>query len=153
MVEITTKNAAKQTFTPLMRELESAYQAFSHYSADGFRLANSSLTQPQADVIFTLGNTEGLSFKDIGDKTLITKGTLTGIIDRLEDKKFVKRRADKTDRRRIIVRLTRRGERLFEVEFPRQTAWMKERFSKLSKKDRDEATRVLSLIREAFETQ
>ncbi len=148
MVEITSKNAARQTFMPLMRELVRAYQAFSHYSADGFRLSGSSLTQP-----FTLGNTEGMTFKEIGDKTLITKGTLTGIIDRLEGKKLVKRRTDKQDRRRIMVRLTRRGERLFDTEFPRQIIWMKKKFSQLSKKDRDEAIRVLGLIREAFEAE
>ena len=153
MVEITSQNAAKQAFMPLMRELVRAYQSFSHYSADGFRLSGSNLTQPQGDVVFTLGNTEGMTFREIGEKTLITKGTLTGVIDRLEDKKMVKRRTDKNDRRRIIVRLTRRGERLFEKEFPRQVIWMKEKFGKLSKKDRDEAIRLLAKIREAFEAE
>ena len=32
--------------------------------------------------IATLGNTPGMSYKELGDKTLITKGTLTGVIER-----------------------------------------------------------------------
>ncbi len=151
MVEVTSKNAAKQTFMPLMREFVRAYQAFSSYSADGFRLSGGKLTLPQGDVIFTLGNSDGMTFTEIGEKTLITKGTLTGVIDRLVMKKLVKRRVDKNDRRRIIVSLTRRGERLFESDFPRQVLWMKEKFKKLSKKDRDAATQSMIKIRKLFE--
>ena len=33
------------------------------------------------DIIVTLGNTPGLSFKELGQRTLITKGTLTGVVD------------------------------------------------------------------------
>ena len=48
-------------------------------------------TVAQANVIFTLGNTDGMTCKDIGDWTHITKGTLTGVIDRLELKGLVER--------------------------------------------------------------
>ncbi len=145
---LTAKTAAKEDFLPLMRELVRAYQAFAVYDAAGYR--ESGLTVPQADVIFTLGNTDGLTCKEIGEKTLITKGTLTGIIDRLESKGIVKRVACPGDRRCITVILTAKGNRVFEQEFPRQIAYLKERFDRLKKSDRRTVLQSLSLLRELF---
>ena len=142
------KTAAKEDFLPLLRELVRAYQAFAMYDAAGYR--DSGLTVPQADVIFTLGNTDGLTFKEIGEKTLITKGTLTGVIDRLESKGLVKRVACPSDRRCTNVILTAKGNRAFEKEFPRQIGYLKERFDRLTKSDSVAAQRMLRKIRELF---
>lgn len=142
------KNAAKQEFLPLMRELARAYQAFSAYDALGYR--GTDLTVPQADVIFTLGNTDALAFKEIGERTLITKGTLTGVIDRLEQKGLVRRVPDRDDRRRTRVTLSAKGNRVFAKEFPRQIAYLKRRFDRLSKSDRQSGLRLLKKIGELF---
>ena len=143
-----TKAAARENFLPLMRELVRAYQAFAAYDASGYRDAN--LTVAQADVIFALGNTEGLTFKEIGESTLITKGTLTGVVDRLEAKGLVKRVAYDDDRRCTRVTLTAKGNAVFEKEFPRQIDYMKERFDRLSAADQKAALRSLRKIRELF---
>ncbi len=145
---LTAKTAAKEDFLPLMRELVRAYQAFATYDAAGYR--DSDLTVPQADVVFTLGNTDGLTFKEIGEKTLITKGTLTGVIDRLETKGLVKRIACSDDRRCTRVTLTAKGNRVFEKEFPRQIDYLKQRFERLKKSDRRAALQALKTIREIF---
>ena len=76
-------------FLPTLRELASAYQAFEAYSAVHIRTLD--LTPAQFDIIATLGNTPGMPFKELGEKTLITKGTLTGVVNRLTDKKLVQR--------------------------------------------------------------
>ncbi len=145
---LTAKTAAKEDFLPLMRELVRAYQAFAAYDAAGYR--DTDLTVPQADVVFTLGNTDGLTFKEIGEKTLITKGTLTGVIDRLEAKGLVKRIACSDDRRCTRVTLTAKGNRIFEKEFPRQIDYLKRRFDRLKKSDRRAALQALKTIREIF---
>lgn len=145
---LTVKTAAKEDFLPLMRELVRAYQAFAVYDAAGYR--ESGLTVSQADVIFTLGNTDGLTCKEIGEKTLITKGTLTGVIDRLEAKGLVKRFAYPGDRRCTRVTLSAKGNRLFEKEFPRQIGYLKERFDRLRKADSRAALEALRKIRELF---
>ncbi|HRK57367.1 MAG TPA: MarR family winged helix-turn-helix transcriptional regulator, partial [Burkholderiaceae bacterium] len=62
-------------FLATVRELVRCYQAFEHYSDQQIRRFG--LTPPQFDLIATLGNTAGLSPKVLGEKTLITKGTLT----------------------------------------------------------------------------
>jgi MarR family 2-MHQ and catechol resistance regulon transcriptional repressor len=149
MAELTKDTAGQEAFLPLMRELVRAYQAFSLYDAAGYQ--NTALTPAQADVIFTLGNTAGMSFKQIGEMTLITKGTLTGVIDRLEAKHLVQRVSHDTDRRCTLVKLTPGGEAVFATQFPRQITYLKKRFDKLSKKERKEAIAVLKKLRNLFE--
>ena len=144
----TPDKAAREAFIPVMRELVRAYQAFSAYDAAGY--SNVDLTVPQADVIFTLGNTRGLTCKQIGEKTLITKGTLTGILDRLEAKKFIRRVRLAEDRRSTRIQLTGAGERVFEREFPRQIAHLKKRFQRLSASELREIRHSLRKLREAF---
>ena len=147
--DITVQNASQQGFLPVMRELVRAYQAFASYDAAAYR--DSDLTVSQADVIFTLGNTDGLTFKEIGELTLITKGTLTGVIDRLEQKGLVNRITQTDDRRCTRVVLTARGNKLFAKEFPRQIAHIKARFDRLSPQDLRQLQTLLQKLRTAFE--
>lgn len=76
--------AAQEPFIRVMQELARAYQAFSAYSNAHVRQFD--LTPAQFDVIATLGNSQGMTMGDIGEKNLITKGTLTGVVDRLVQK-------------------------------------------------------------------
>lgn len=148
MEKITAQNASKQDFMPLLRGLVRAYQAFTTFDVAGHR--DNGLTPSQADVIFTLGNTEGLTFKEIGEHTLITKGTLTGVVDRLEQKGLVKRVSGHDDRRCTPVRLTAKGLKLFETVFPKQIAYLKTRFDRLSEHDRKQAIGLLKKIEDLF---
>ncbi len=152
MAEITAENAGSQKFIPLVRELLSAYHAFSLFDATGHRLSGSGLTVAQARVIFTLGNTDGMTCSDIGERTHITKGTLTGVVDRLEHKGLIDRWAVIGDGRKTIVALTRKGERVFEKEYPRQVSYLKQRFDRLGANDRDEAVRLLQKIQQIFQS-
>lgn len=146
--KITFRNAAQQDFMPLMRALGRAYQAFAVFDADGHRMAG--LTTPQADVIFALGNTDGLTFKEIGEQTLITKGTLTGVVDRLEGKRLVRRVTSPHDQRCTRVQLTQQGRRLFEQHFPQHITYLKQRFDRLSRAEKAEATRLLEKLVAVF---
>ncbi|HEX9852913.1 MAG TPA: MarR family transcriptional regulator [Woeseiaceae bacterium] len=142
------KAAAKQDFMPLMRELVRTYQAFAAYDAAGYR--GTGLTVPQADVLFTLGDQDALTFKAIGEKSLITKGTLTGVVDRMEQKGLVRRVNCPVDRRCVRATLTEQGNSLFEREFPRQIAHMKSRFGRLSKAEQQQALESLRKLRSIF---
>jgi len=109
-------------FLPTVQALVQCYQAFEAHSAVNIRALG--LTPSQFDVIATLGNTPGMTATELGDKTLITKGTLTGVVDRLVDRGWVERVAHGSDRRCQIVRLTKSGEALFAKVFPAQMAHM-----------------------------
>src|SRR4030067_3187235 len=100
----------QKSFIPVLRELARAYQAFETCSAAHIRPL--CLTVSQFDIVATLGNTNGMNFKELGEKTLITKGTLTGVVDRLEGKGLVRRIASASDGRSPIVQLTRQGKTL-----------------------------------------
>ncbi len=103
-------------FPSVLRDLFRTHQTFLSYAASHVHTLD--LTLPQFDIIITLGNTTGMTFKKLGEETLITKGTLTGVINRLEDKGLVQRVASETDGRSQIVRLTTEGRVLYERTFP-----------------------------------
>mgnify|MGYP001549778593 CR=1 FL=1 len=150
MTKLTAESASSQAFLPLIQELASAYQAFSLYDAEGLRKSGSELTPSQARVIFTIGDTDVMPCKDIGDITLITKGTLTGVVDRLEEKGLVERWSVEGDGRKTIIALTRRGERVYQSEYPKHVEFLKEKFDKLGARDRQQAIKLLSKVKELF---
>jgi DNA-binding MarR family transcriptional regulator len=76
-----------------------------------------------------------MTFKKLGEETLITKGTLTGVITRLEDKGLVQRVASETDGRSQIVRLTAEGEVLYERTFPEHLVFLYQIFISYSPED------------------
>ena len=114
-------------FLPTVQALVQCYQAFEAYSAAHIRTLG--LTPPQFDIVATLGNTSGMTATELGEKTLITKGTLTGVVDRLVDRGWVERAAHASDRRCQIIRLTQSGETLFARVFPAHMGYMAACFS------------------------
>lgn len=137
-------------FLPALRALVETYQAFEAYSDAHIRTLG--LTLAQFDIIATLGNTPGMPLKELGAKTLITKGTLTGVVDRLADKQLVRRVASPTDGRSQIVQLTPEGEALFERVFPAHLAYMQRAFLELSPDQLVSMETTLRCLREAFAT-
>ncbi|MHB0990237.1 MAG: MarR family winged helix-turn-helix transcriptional regulator [Burkholderiales bacterium] len=141
----------KYPFLPLIRELAECYQAFESYSALNQR--SMGLTSCQFDIIATLGNTPGMSFRELGQKTLITKGTLTGVVNRLEEKKLVVRRPDPNDGRSQIVSLTGQGVTLFERVFPQQLDYLNSAFAALEADEIERMRQTLSRLRSVFRFQ
>jgi MarR family 2-MHQ and catechol resistance regulon transcriptional repressor len=92
-------------------------------------------TEAQFDIIATLGNTAGMSCKELGEKTLITKGTLTGVLDRLEQKGLLQRTRNHADRRQLFVQLTPAGEQTFIDIFPQVIDRGQRGFSKYGEQD------------------
>lgn len=136
------------TFIPMMRELARAYQAFANYSDSHVR--DLGLTPPQFDVIATLGNTDGMNMKDLAEATLVTKGTLTGIVDRLEKKGFVRREVPPDNRRSFTVVLTPEGNTLFQNTFPMHIAYLQPRFEQLTPTELKQLQRLLKKLRLQF---
>ncbi len=140
--------ASREPCLPIIRELAQAYQAFSTYSDAHVRQLG--LTSPQFDVIATLGNTSGMTMNLLAERTLVTKGTLTGIVDRLEQKGLVRREVPPENRRCFLIVLTPAGEEVFTRTFPIHIAHLKERFQHLTPEELQEIRSTLQKVRDLF---
>jgi MarR family 2-MHQ and catechol resistance regulon transcriptional repressor len=90
------------------------------------------LTLAQMDVLGALAQAEGgsLTCSEIADGTLITKGGITGILDRLEARGLVKRIPSPDDRRSVRVRLSAKGVELFRKLHPQKVGCNRSLFEK-----------------------
>jgi MarR family transcriptional regulator, 2-MHQ and catechol-resistance regulon repressor len=149
-MKLTAKTAAQQPFLPVMRALAKTYQTFCNHDEQNLR--QFSLTQPQFDVIATLGNTQGMLMNELAQRTLVTKGTLTGIVDRLEKKGLVQREVPPNNRRCFRVTLTQKGEEVFQQVFPAHITHLKTRFDALSEAELTEIVAALDKLRSIFPT-
>jgi MarR family 2-MHQ and catechol resistance regulon transcriptional repressor len=85
----------------------SAVQAYAERSVSELEMCGSDF-----GVLEALLHKGPLPVNEIGKKVLLTSGSITVAVDRLETKGLVERRAHGTDRRARIVHLTKQGRKL-----------------------------------------
>lgn len=121
-------------YLKILRPLVEASRAI--FEVGDRHIRSMGLTPPQFSVIAELGGTEGMTAVQLANSTLHAKASLTGIIDRLEDKKFVERHPIPGDRRAMNVRLTKKGKALHRKCFVAQANFVRPYFERaLSKKE------------------
>ncbi len=96
------------------------------------RLREINLSIPQCDVLIVLNEREGLSQQDIAMRLEVTKGNISGLIDRLEASGLVERRSLKGDRRTHALYMTSTGRRLANEGIAAQRAFVAETLGRLS---------------------
>lgn len=101
------------------------------------------LTPPQFYVLATIGYAGGLPFGEIGAKMMVTVSNLTGIVDRLEEKKLVARKRDENDRRVVHVVMTEKGAKLYKSTIPLFEKSISRIFSSLEKPQQKELSALL----------
>ena len=106
-------------------------------------LAKLGLTPPQFYVLATIGYAGRLPFGEIGAKMMVTVSNLTGIVDRLEEKKLVVRQRDATDRRVVHVVLTDKGAKLYKSTIPLFEKSVEKIFLGLDKPEQKELSAIL----------
>lgn len=137
-------------YLSLLRPLVEAYLAF--YRVGNRHIQSLGLTPGQFDVIAELEGTEGLTCAQLSEHTLTTKGTLTGVLDRLEHRGLVERGQVGGDRRVTRVKLTPKGMDLFHQVFPAHAEFMRPFFSQaLNVSEVQVAKRLLRRVRDSFE--
>jgi MarR family 2-MHQ and catechol resistance regulon transcriptional repressor len=82
----------------------------------------------------------------IGKKVLLTSGSITAAVDRLESKKLVQRTAGTGDLRARIVQLTAMGRRLIKRAFQQHAIDMEETMAVLRSSERTELVRLLKKV-------
>lgn len=88
-----------------------------------------------------------LTINEIGKKVLLTSGSITVAVDRLEAKGLLERRAHGTDRRAKVVHLTTAGRKLITRIYADHAADMERLASNsLTRKERETLIRLLKQI-------
>ena len=88
------------------------------------RLREIGISVPQCDVLTTLTEQEGVSQQELAERLYVTKGNISGLLDRLEEAGFVERRATATDRRQYAIHLTDSGRAMAERAIGVQHEWI-----------------------------
>ena len=145
-----TADPGKDPFMKVLRPLVETYFALMDRGAPHIRALG--LTCSQFDVIATLGDTGGMTCKDLSERTLVTKGTLTGVLDRLVKKGLLERVPSREDRRSIFIRLTPKGDALFRKVFPAHIDYLKPYFERaLTAAEAGKLQKLLLRLKNSFE--
>lgn len=107
------------------------------------------------DVLATLrrsGPPFRLSAGQLLRSMMITSGTMTNRIDRLEERGFIRRLADPEDRRSVLVELTKSGLSKIDAALPDHAENEQRIIEPLSSRDRATLVRLLRKLHHAVET-
>lgn len=135
-------------FLSIIKELARAYQGFEGYSSTHIR--GLGLLPVQFDVIATLANQPPMTYKQLGEKTLISKSSLTGVVERMVQKGFIATLENPDDARSHLLKLTAKGQKIFEKAFPEHLQHLGLAFQKLSKNQMKEIENSLKTLKSIF---
>ncbi len=72
------------------------------------------ITTAQGRVMFPLWHNDNISFQTLKKKTMLSKATLSYMLDKLEAAGYIERIRSEKDKRTIYIKLTKRNEKLQE---------------------------------------
>ena len=101
----------------------------------GHRLREIGLSIPQFDVLSALSENAGMTQRELGQRLFVTKGNVSGLIDRLVQAHLVERRSAERDRRSHALHLTVQGEKVVAAALAAQQAFVDDTLGKLGKDD------------------
>jgi MarR family transcriptional regulator for hemolysin len=115
------------------------------------RVRRLGLTRAQWMVLTRLHRRPGLSQSEVADLLEVEKATAGRLIDRLERKGWLERRADPKDRRVNRIHLTARGERIHASIWPVAEATVDDALSDLSARERLQFTEIMVRVKSTLQ--
>ncbi|MCO5090704.1 MarR family winged helix-turn-helix transcriptional regulator [Bosea sp. (in: a-proteobacteria)] len=112
------------------------------------RIRRLGLSIPQFDLLSTLTEQEGISQSELAERLYVTKGNVSGLVDRLVQAGLVERRAIAGDRRSYAMHLTPEGRRLAEAGIATQRDFVASTLGRLEPGDLAELDRLVLLWRD-----
>ena len=109
---------ADRLFLDLSRALLKASYLFSNHPERAIHAYDLSLAQMDVLTVLADAVDSSVTCSEIAEKTLITKGGITGILNRLDARGLVKRMSSHDDRRSVRVRLSTKGIELLRKLYP-----------------------------------
>ncbi len=111
------------------------------------------VSAPQLNCIMALFKNGPLPPSQIARHILVESSTVTGIIDRLEQKGFVRRIRSSQDRRKIFIELTDSGRMLASYAPPPIQLKLHDGLKKLNREDLDKILKSLSMLTGLMDAQ
>ncbi|MFX0185603.1 MAG: MarR family winged helix-turn-helix transcriptional regulator [Candidatus Hodarchaeota archaeon] len=102
----------------------------------------------QGRILFPLWRKDGISIRELSKETLLGKSTLTTMLTRLEDEGHIQRIPSEKDRRKILIKLTKKNQKLQEKYVQVSTEMNDLFYQGLSEQEKDEFDRYLERILE-----
>lgn len=84
--------------------------------------------------------------QQIGGKVLMSSGNITYVVDKLEQKHFVQRKASTEDRRLIYAEITDKGKQFIEDVFPAHTEVIEKAVAGLTSEEKKIASQLLKKL-------
>ena len=117
------------------------------------RLRQIGISIPQCDVLTTLSEQEGVSQQQLAERLYVTKGNISGLLDRLEEAGFVERRAAASDRRQYSIHLTESGRAMAERAIVVQYKWIASTVGRMTEADLEALETQLIALRDIVREQ
>jgi DNA-binding MarR family transcriptional regulator len=117
-------------------------------AAIGDRFKTIGLSVPQCDVLTTLTEREGVSQQELAERLYVTKGNISGLIDRLQAAGLVERRSTEGDRRSHAIYLTDEGRRLAHQGVELQRSFVAETIGRLAPQDIETLETLIVSVRD-----
>ncbi len=117
-------------------------------AAIGQRLREAGLSIPQFDALSTLTEEDGISQQQLAERLYVTKGNVSGLVNRLAGQGLVKRSAIEGDRRSYALTLTAKGRALAEEGIRIHNAYVAATLGRMPRGERDLLGDLLTRLRE-----
>lgn len=110
------------------------------------------ITLPRFDALAQLERApEGLKMSELSRHLMVTGGNVTALVERLVADGLVERCVDERDRRRQIIRITAKGQRVFDAIAPVHQGWIDDMMAGMSRDDLRQLHRLLAALKESVE--
>lgn len=118
----------------------------------GRSMAEYGLSKSSVNILMLLrhGPAEGMQLHDLGELLLVSRANITGLIDHLEEKGYVKRVVDAQDRRARYARITRKAEALIDEYMPVHYRRLKMLLQDLTEEEKGTLIRLLKKTRRSI---
>ncbi|WP_347487936.1 MarR family winged helix-turn-helix transcriptional regulator [Desulfoscipio sp. XC116] len=119
----------------------------------GRHFARFGLSQPKFNAMMQMRQAggRGLALSELGERMLVTRANITGLIDRMERDGLVIREADPKDRRVYRARLTAKASNLLDNILPIHADFTRRVMSVLSIPEKTQLTELLQKLRMEME--
>ncbi|MBN9062798.1 MAG: MarR family transcriptional regulator [Rhizobiales bacterium] len=115
----------------------------------GHRLRGLGLSIPQFDVLSTLTEQDGITQQQLAARLYVTKGNVSGLVNRLAENGLVKRSPIAGDRRSYALSLTAKGRAMAQAGIRTHEAYVRETLGRMPKGERELFNALLVKLRDA----